>query len=272
MPKLSNLFGASRERRVAILGCGPAGLFAAHAFMQKGWKVDIFSKARPSHLYGAQYLHRPIPGLDGADDGHRVEYTLRGTIDEYRQKVYGNTTVEVSPQTLVGFHDVWDIRRAYADAWSKYGQLVEHIEVGPDFVWNLFIGNVHDVIFNTIPLPALCKEGHQFRATKVWAMGDAPDRGQYTPFRLPFNMQVECNGERDTGWYRASRVFDHMTIEWPADRKPPIPGVAEVIKPMYHQCTCWTLYPKFWTAGRYGSWTKGVLSHEAYYKVMEKIK
>lgn len=262
----------SRTYRVAILGAGPAGLFTAHAFREKGWVVDIFSKNRKSHLYGAQYLHRPIVGLDGYREPSKLEYKLTGDIEVYKSKVYGAAPVDfVSPQKLVGTHEVWDIRRAYDDAWERYHPFIEHIEVGADFVWNLFIGNIHDLIVNTVPLPALCDKGHQFRATKVWSMGDAPDRGQRTPFRLPEDMTVVCNGE-EQAWYRASRIFDHMTIEWPIDRKPPIPGGAEVLKPTGHACDCWRTYPKLWQVGRYGAWDKAQLSHSGYQRVMEKIK
>lgn len=275
MPLLSKLgFGSgNRTKQAAILGCGPAGIFAAQAFVEKGWNVSIFSKKRESEMFGAQYLHAPIGDLDGYDAPADLAYTLRGDVEAYQAKVYGASPVGfVSPQRLVGNHQVWDIRRAYHDGYTRFTDRITDAHVDPDFVWQLFADSAYDIIFNTIPLPRLCKGGHIFRDTKVWAIGDAPARGIYAPFRLPQDMLVECNGEPDRGWYRASRIFDHTTIEWPADRKPPIPHVAEVSKPIAHNCDCWITYPKFWTAGRYGRWDKAELSHMAYYRVKEEIR
>lgn len=49
---------------IAILGCGPSGLVAAHAAMQINInkRVSVFSRNLRSPIYGAQYLHQPIPG------------------------------------------------------------------------------------------------------------------------------------------------------------------------------------------------------------------
>ena len=56
-----------------------------------------------------------------------------------------------------------------------------------------------------------------------------------------------------------------MTVEWPHRSKPPLPGVAEVVKPIYSTCTCYTNTKyRFVKVGRYGVWSKGVLSHQAY--------
>lgn len=271
------------SKRALVLGCGPAGLFATHALAERGWNVSIYSKARKSHLFGAQYLHAPIPGLTHDDaDPVALRYTLAGTVEEYRKKIYGVNQVSTSVELLDQEHQAWDIRQAYNAAWGRYGHLVNDQEITPEFLgmvkWspddsvpiapqNALLINQFDLIVNTIPLRTLCyqPESHQFHAVSVWAMGDAPERGQYVPYR-PAENTVECNGDRDTGWYRAAHVFGHATVEWPGSRKPPLPSVAEVTKPLYSTCDCYRVnYPvPFLPLGRYGSWTKGVLSHNAY--------
>lgn len=266
-----------RSKSAAVLGCGPAGLFATHALIQNGWSVTIFSrKIWMSDLYGCQYLHAPIPGL--TDDLHpqRVSYRLVGEAEGYREKVYDGAPVAVSPETLDADHDAWDIRAAYARAWGLYKELIGEIELTPEalgFVRRSEISRMSptaintrqfDLIVNTVPLPALCYGGHEFTSTEIWAMGDAPAMGQYVPFTVdPFS--VVCNGDRDTGWYRASNVFGYKTVEWPIRRKPPLPGIAKVSKPLRTNCNCYSEAPYRWVnVGRYGSWTKGVLSHSAY--------
>src|SRR4051794_14558085 len=107
--------------RIAVLGCGPAGLMAAHAAKVCGADVDIFSRKRKSELFGCQYLHAPIPGMTDVAPV-TVRYMLNGDIEGYRRKVYGDTwDGEVSPEDLLGNHDAWDIRRTYDNLWAKYG-------------------------------------------------------------------------------------------------------------------------------------------------------
>lgn len=259
---------SKRVKDAVILGCGPAGLFAAHALAERGWGIRIYSKKRPSHLYGAQYLHAPIPGLTPDAEPIRIEYKLTGSVDGYREKVYGSMPVKVSPEALDMNHDAWDLRATYDAAWDRYERFIVHQEIGPDFLQNGALPRGTDLVISTIPMPTICykPDEHQFHAARIWAYGDAPARGQRAPFR-PGEGVVECNGSRDVGWYRASNIYGHVTVEWPHSRKPPLPGVAEVVKPIYTDCNCYRdgAFPRrFVPLGRYGQWSKGVLTHHAY--------
>lgn len=264
-----------RKSRAAILGCGPAGLFAAHALIAKGWQVQIFSKKRRSEMFGAQYLHAPIPGLTDSDPVS-IDYRLTGTIDGYREKVYGPASrATVSLQDLASSHQAWDIRQTYYNAWDRYSHLVHDYQVSPQFLGfardvdhggTFLASNFWDYVINTIPLPDLCYQNHEFQSTSIWAMGDAPERNLWAPYNPPENT-VECNGDRWPAWYRASTVFGYSTVEWPGAYKPPLPGIAEVVKPISNNCNCYTgkkVGFRFLPLGRYGSWKKGVLSHQAY--------
>lgn len=266
-----------KPKRAAVLGCGPAGLFAAHALMANGWAVSIYSKKRRSEMYGAQYLHKPIPGLSVADPVE-VQYKLvGGGTEDYRNKVYGDAAVTTSVQDLTGVHLGWDIREAYYNAWERYFPIISDIEITPETMGVLNRNGpqspiaipIRDfrLIVNSIPLPRLCYRSHRFDSQKVWAIGDAPERGIYAPYRTKPNT-VECNASRDVGWYRASNVFGYTTVEWPGRTKPPLHGIAEVEKPIGTNCVCyqtdadWPFH--FLNVGRYGTWTKGILSHHAY--------
>jgi hypothetical protein len=261
----------NRVKRVAILGCGPSGMFAAHAFVDAGWDVTIYSKKRKSQMFGAQYLHSPIPGLP--ENRIEVNYLLEGTAEGYRDKVYGpNSTVQVSPDLLLGVHPAWDIRAAYDAAWERYEGLVVNANITPYWAVGEFVNPEADkywrAIVSTIPAPALCigpkgadgAEAHQFLSQKVWAAGDAPELNRWCPIRIPAGTVV-CNGDPERGWYRSANVFGHSTAEWPHDRKPPISGLAEVVKPLSTNCDCW---PRITRMGRYGAWQKGYLTDEVY--------
>lgn len=256
--------------RVAVLGCGPAGLMAAHAVAQLEHDVMVFSRKRKSPLFGAQYLHAPIPGITDRDDRITVEYMLRGSVEDYRRKVYGRMwDGTVSPEDLSDDHAAWDIRSTYDRLWELYSEAIIDVDIDPAGVKFLQDQHKPDLVINTIPLAQLCHEGHTFRAQQVTAAGDAPDIGIDVGaiYRCPPNTVI-CNGEESPSWYRISRIFGHTTVEWPMGINVPIPTASEVQKPTSHNCDCW---PNILKVGRYGSWTKGVLSHSAYTTTQRRL-
>lgn len=258
-----------KTKSALILGCGPAGLFAAHAFVEAGWKVAILSKKRRSEMYGAQYLHQPIPGLTKSEP-IVMRYILRGgTADDYQSKVYGPMPMgegfQVSPSSLSGQHPAWDIREAYWAAWDRYAELItdvpkisaQSLVEGVDF-------DAYDYTLSSIPAPDICLGGHFFRSQQVWAIGDAPERGVFCPVNVPAG-QVVCDASPDTSWYRASHVFGYKSAEWPQHRKPPIENVVSIVKPVDNTCLCWPWKrSRLVRIGRYGTWNKRELSHNAY--------
>lgn len=257
--------------KVAILGCGPAGLMAAHAVRNAGHQLVVMSRKRKSPLYGAQYLHEPIPGVTEPDNHIDVEYVLRGDVDMYRRKVYGpQWDGTVSPEDYIGNHRAWDIRETYDRLWAMYEPHIMDLDIDPAGVGMMINSERFDLIINTIPKQAICHQGHQFRAIEVVAAGDAPDLGirvgalYYCP-----RDTVQCNGEDAPSWYRMSNIFGHTTVEWPQGIEPPLPTASKVLKPTSNNCDCWD--DKVLGVGRYGSWQKGVLSHEAYMDVEKAL-
>lgn len=257
--------------RVGVLGCGPAGLMAAHAVRMCGDEVVIYSRKRKSHLFGAQYLHAPIPGVTDRESRISVEYKLtHGTIPEYRRKVYGaQWDGTVSPEDLEFTHPAWDIRETYDRLWTMYEPKILDLEVDAPGVDILHRDSNIDLLINTIPMNMLCREGHQFKATEVIAAGDAPELG------INIGSQYHCppdtvllNGADVPRWYRISNIFGHTTVEWPGGIKVPVSTASSVTKPTMTNCDCW---PKMLRVGRYGEWSKGVLSHSAYYKTIERV-
>lgn len=258
--------------RVAVLGCGPAGLLAAHGIAQaaddvgkRPVEIKIFSSKRKSPLYGCQYLHRSIPGL--VLPARRVSYRLTGSITGYRKKVYGeNEDVLTSVEELEADHYAWDIRKAYDELWEMYEPAIEDYYLSPGSFSllqpQLRRGGFH-LILSTIPAPAMCKdEGCTFTSEQVWAMGDAPslERFAQVPVQLPDNT-ILCNGKPEMPWYRVSRVFGHHTVEWPVDATPIPRGASRVTKPIRTTCEC---NPSVIRSGRYATWKKGVLAHTSF--------
>jgi hypothetical protein len=256
--------------KIAVFGCGPAGLMAAHGAVQACDAMSsaedtlvIFSRKVKSDLYGAQYLHKPIPFLPKVAKT-TINYKMVGEMSDYRRKVYGSMWPgAVSPEDLEGTHEGWDIRATYASLWSRYEGAIHDVDLDPVGVMELLDGSDFDIVFNSVPLDRLCYQEHNFGEVAIWAAGDAPDRG-IDVGRLYQSTEdtVTCNAEPAPGWYRKSRIFGHTTVEWPSSiPRVPVSSAAVVRKPTSTDCKCW---PTVTNVGRYGRWEKGVLSHTAY--------
>lgn len=253
-------------RKVAILGCGPSGLLAAHASQINQADFTIFSRKRQSPLFGAQYLHEPITGITGA--GTTVRYELiGGDAEDYRQKVYGFFNGEVSPEKLEREHQAWDIRAAYQELWRRYeSQIVDfdiksHSQVVREAKLERF-----DVVISTIPRTTWATPECSFDKETIYAIGDAPELGQTVPFTLQDDNMILLDASQDVSWYRLSKVFGYSTIEWPGRRKPPVEGVQQWFKPLSciaHGAT------DFLHMGRYGEWKKGVLTTDVFHQALK---
>lgn len=290
------MFG-KKLKRAYVLGAGPAGLLAAHAITmhRPDLKVAIFSApgrdgaVKKSELYGCQYLHQYIPDLDLPLEGDAVTYEVIGDSEGYRQKVYGSgwtgmvSTDEYGPERT---HAAWDLRKAYDKLWELYAGAAVPVMLDNMNVRDMATDLEAALVF-TVPAPLLCYNGdHEFKTQDIWAIGTTyrtydPNEGPLVereamgyplPYEAP-NMVVQCNGNRDTAWYRAATVFGYSTVEWPIARKPPVPGIAAVKKPLSTDCDCYGVNAQRWRhrAGRYGTWTKGVLVHQAYYETRSML-
>jgi hypothetical protein len=260
--------------KVAILGCGPAGLMAAAAVRaaRPAANIHILSIKRKSALYGAQYLHAPIPGYTDEDNFIDVNYQMKGDPSDYRRKVYGPTwDGSVSPEDLEETHKGWDLRETYERLWEDYGTDIYNVNIDPAGLRWIVDGKTDwgnfDLIISSLYASSICPDSHHFKSMAIRAAGDAPEIGVSLPYTNCPENTVICNGEDHPSWYRMSNIFGRRTVEWPHDIMPPIHH-AEVLKPLGTNCDCW---PGVLRVGRYGRWEKGVLTHDAYFDVLEAL-
>lgn len=252
-------------RRVAILGCGPAGLMVAHAASLSGWDFDIFSTKRKSPLYGAQYLHRPIPFLDSGTP-HLVEYKLVGTPEDYRVKVYSEGyNGSISPEELDKHHYAWDLRGAYGQLWGRFHDTIQDVDIDPDWARDTKRFNGFDLVVSTIPRTVWDSDDGAFQYAYIWAIGSTDNQtlmsaaGSYGVLK---DFSIVCNGDLNTLWYRASRIFGYSTVEFPWHYGKPSPHAALVRKPLRYNGTAAS---QFHHMGRYGAWRKGILTSDVFF-------
>jgi hypothetical protein len=244
--------------------------------MQIDKTVRVFSRKEPSAIYGAQYLHQPIPGLFAAHsiEPEIIRYIMTGSPESYLRKVYADSwDGTINDDLRDQAHVAWDLRSTYDELWMRYSDLVVDYPIprGADGIaacLNPLFDNF-DLVVNTIPRPVLCiNPQHQFKSVDIWALGEHP--ANVFPIECRDNI-IDYNGDSNPSWYRASRIFGYSTVEWPGHiNRPPIPGVARVRKPLSHNCDCWQGRDLV-HLGRMGRWQNGRLVHHVFADMYEQL-
>jgi hypothetical protein len=247
---------------VLVLGCGPAGLMAAHAARLAGHNITIASRAEKSIIRGAQYLHAPIPEMTSEMEDGTITFRKVGTREGYGEKVYNNRAKRTSWSNYTDGQEVraWDLRRVYLDLWENLSDRIldADLEAGHFSAMTL----VWDRVFSTVPAKLLCTKPKEHRFLSQEVLIDTSVNG------LEDN-EITYNGDPDILWHRQSRVFGITGGREYNPFAPRSPLASKVTKPLSTNCNC---FSKITRLGRYGAWDKEALTHDAFYKVMEELK
>lgn len=234
--------------KVAILGCGPAGLIAAHTVALSGHEVVIYSQSRErSYITGAQFLHKPIAGINGEPD-MMINFIKRGTREGYAAKVYGDMGAPCSWDSFpTGRMPAWSMRETYDALWRLYADRIREQVIDHSVAYA--ISQDHDLTITTIPAPNICEEPfHNFPSARVFFRDDAPANLR--------EGDLLYSGDPKDAFYRASVLDGKRTTEFGHQVKE----AREGFKPLDTNCDC---LPNIVRAGRFGEWKKGVLVHDA---------
>jgi hypothetical protein len=258
-----------RKPLVAILGCGPSGLLAAHACWLNDIPFVIFSRKRKSNLGGAQFSHIPIPGLYEEEDASKLTYHVEGDAETYQRKVYGSSDIPfVSFDNVVEGQVVqaWPLRDSYETLWDRFEDSIVDLDISP--VRARSFGDPFDLTFSSLHLKTICLGrmgsgiNHWFRDQPVRIANEAINPN------IPDNS-IWYDGTKDHSWYRQSRIFGVGSTEWGGSSPlPPVEDVRTVVKPIDTNCDC---HPNLIRIGRFGAWKKGLLTSHAYGTVVDVI-
>lgn len=239
--------------RVLILGCGPAGLIAAHSAVMGGAEVRVLSKRVKSDIGGAQYLHSPIPDVNIHGPDGEVEIRKIGTEEGYAEKVYGDPSFSTSWKNYTDgeLRPAWDLRKTYDKLWEAYRLLIHDMTVTTATAARVSLE--YDLVISSIPARVLCAhKEHRFTRQKVLilSLGDQSYRDNL----------IVWNGDPKFKWYRWSKIFGVVGgYELPV--RTAVLGAREIGKPLRTDCDC---FGDIVRVGRYGQWNKDALTHEAY--------
>lgn len=245
--------------KAVILGCGPAGLLAAHACAMHDMDVTIYSKRVPSFITGAMFVHEPIPPFNDPlyPDG-QVIFAKEGTERGYAMKVYGNPNEPTSWRNYdEGTIPGWSMLELYEKLWDKYQVKIVNCDLSKPPLLMRIAQQPFDVKISTIPAPILCQNPreHVFRLRSIWVKSGEPMSAIYG---IPDNTVI-YNGNPAIPWHRASNLFGDVSFEF----AKPTNGAKHIRKPLSTNCDC---RPQWERAGRYGKWERGVLAHTAFFE------
>jgi hypothetical protein len=258
---------------VAVLGCGPSGLMAAHACREQGHAVTIISVKQKSEILGGQYLHIEVPGITGKPD--TVTYIKIGNAEGYSQKVYGKPDVPCF-RFPDGEYPAWSMTEAYDNLWGIWGSLIKDVEVEPGDIHD--ICQQYDLVFCTLPRNKMCyKTDHRFDHQSIIL-----DQDQSFLNPVVSNVVLYSGRPQDL-WYRTSNLFGHRTTEWSPASMPEkaliefaadleIGDCAKGFKPLNTDCDCHDENDNFVRLGRFGVWRHGVLVSDAWEEARKELE
>lgn len=266
------------KKSVLILGCGPAGLLAAEAVWQAtGSAPTIFSKKVKSEMFGAMFLHAPIPEVTPLEPDFNIDIVKSGTSKGYAKLVYGDPEHPVSwdvipDESMRG----WNLRAAYDKLWDEWEHHIVHCDITHADIRGAL--QAYDIVYSSIPAYSLCHEGHEFKSQPIWVVHGGGETGLIE--NVNDNDLMYYNGYPPDGsvegmigpdWYRYSQINKYRCWEYSseppaADHSPFV--LSTGMKPISTECDCW---PEVRRIGRFGRWEKGQLTHHAFHQVFEEL-
>lgn len=241
-----------------MLGCGPAGLFAAQAVQLCGYSVAIISKKVKSNIYGAQYLHKPIPELTPPDSSFRVQTIRYGRAGNYARRVYGNAHEMTSWDKAHPEADAWDLRETYDAAWEKFEAQIADEAI--DYYTAKELAASFPLVISTIPAWTICgNPKHQFPSKTIMVKPSV--EYQMASFHPEAANFVIYNGTDEGLWYRCSQINGFRSTEAIAHPSLVGDGWDVGFKIVDTDCDCLGSIVR---AGRMGEWRRGVLTHHAF--------
>jgi hypothetical protein len=268
------------KKTIAIVGTGPAGIAASWAVAMMGHPVILFGDSdQPSEIAGAQYLHRPLPDIEGnlPDPDFSITYQKMGTKEVYQDKVYKGVDIPFSSWGGFGFATpipAWSLRERYEQLWqmlTKNGASINMAKVGKEELQQLFDDSIVGGVVIAIPRHHICKKrnkGHLFESVNV-----SLAQGRY--YETPANTII-YNGDPDYSWARSSNIDGQRWTEWGYGGRPPVDEDAlnTVVKPVATNCDCWSeeiSSGDLLFAGRAAHWEKGKLVDSAFYETCHAL-
>lgn len=255
--------------KVIVIGCGPAGLAAAHAAVGLGAEVRVIAPKKMTPQNGPVTIQNPIPGISvDHPDGYIRQLVVGGSILDYRLKLYGDVNVNINGNIMRPGYDAWQVRAAYYKMWDLYSWMVEDGMVAPgDIQW---LVRDSDLVVCSAPAKSLCYQD----CDKLLARDQECHEFRSVPIALKFSTSypnqpentVIYNARKDEPWVRSSLIFGVGVTDYKVEDCPNPDLIIQ--KPLGTDCDC---HPKVLRVGRYGKWHNLSWIDSAYSETRESL-
>jgi hypothetical protein len=252
--------------KVAVVGCGPAGLAAVHAAVGLGAEVTLIAPRERTPQRGPLLIQRPIPVINvGHPDGYIRQIVIGGTILDYRYKLYGDVNISINGDILATGYHAWKHGETYDKLWACYIEEPHPDVITEDrLVTSPELADLHkefELVVNTAPLRNMCYRGHFFEGKTLWVTPE-------TEYPEQPDNTIIFNAYPNIPWVRSSRIFGVQATEWPSDNRPFRENARLITKPLHTDCNC---FPRVLLTGRFGAWKNETWVDTAYYDVRSAI-
>lgn len=240
--------------KVIVVGCGPAGLAAAHAAVGLGAEVEIHAPKVKTPQRGPLLIQRPIPGINrDHPDGTIHQIVIGGNIMDYRYKLYGDVNIGINGDILQPYYHAWRHGETYNRMWNLYSDRIIDRKIS-----KLAMQSIHqtaDLVVSTANAMIMCSDrrAHDFNYREVAVT-------PYCSYPSQPDNTIIFNADPEVPWVRSSLVFGVPVTEWQADLAPD--DAVRIMKPISTTCDC---YPHVLRTGRFGAYRNEVWVDTAYH-------
>lgn len=250
--------------KVIVIGCGPAGLAAAHAAVGQGCGIRIIAPKAKTPQRGPLLIQRPIPGINtNHPDGTIHQRVIGGSILDYRYKLYGDINIGINGDILRTEYHAWDHRMTYDILWNKYEHAIEDRKLTSGEL--TYMHGEADLVVSTANAMDLCFQQERFyrhhefsrAVVSVTPLAEYPNQPDNT---------IIFNAGDEYPWVRSSKVFGVEVTEWMLGTAPA--GAKDIAKPISTNCDC---YPHILRTGRFGAWHNETWVDTAYWDTYDAI-
>ena len=249
--------------KVTVIGCGPAGLAAAHAATGFGAEVTILAPKQKSPLLGPLLLQRPIPGVTRSHpDAFIKQIVVNGSILDYRYKLYGDINIGINGDVLEDGYPAWKMAATYDALWALYSDQIIDMTLTPQMLIGLQKTTHQDLFVNTARADRFCLTPHHCKFTSA----PVAIRQEVAYVGQPENTII-FQADPNIAWARSSLIFDNPVTEWALDHAPD-EDVMIIRKPISTTCRC---HPHVLRTGRFGSWQNQKWVDGAYWDVYKAL-
>lgn len=255
-------------KKVLILGCGPAGLIAARTAQLCGAQPTIYSHKVKSPIFGAQWIHEPLPGITSEESHGTLQFITMGTAEGFAEKIFGDRShgsswhiAEAEP-----YRPIWDLRTTYDVLWENLYNHIVHKDLDCEEVARLDADS-WDAVFNCIPLWNICRRYRKRTIEPILPIEEPAHRfDKYKVLIRPSHPTetkqnvVIYNGREEDEWFRTSKIFGvDGGYEYPITAT--VADATMIRKPQSTNCDC---FPHIIRVGRYGAWDMEQMTNDAY--------